>query len=290
MNITRRDVALIVAALLLLAAIAVVGRMWLGSDVSIVLAVAGPVVTLTVLLEVYRRLSVNTLIQVRRQDAERAHDYRQLEALFSVFFTINPRVPFPPLRGWASSPDVLQKLCEIVLSQKPTLVVEASSGVSTLVIAYCLRQLGRGRCVSLEHDAMYAGLSRELIARHGLTDVATIIHAPLTDVKIKGETWKWYDPSCLQFGGQIDVLFVDGPPGNVQKLSRYPALPLLDAQLSPHAHIVLDDGVREDEQLIVARWLREHSDISAEYIELEKGAYLLRKRTATPPTSPEKPR
>jgi hypothetical protein len=76
-------------------------------------------------------------------------------------------------------------------------------------------------------------------------------------------------------------LVVDGPPGNIQRLSRYPALPLLYGHLNDRSTIIVDDGRREDEREIVARWEKEFTHISATFLGLEKGAYIVHKNLKT---------
>ena len=53
---------------------------------------------------------------------------------------------------------------------------------------------------------------------------------------------------------KIDFLFVDGPPGKLQPFSRYPALPVLMPHLSPDAHILVDDGLRDNEAKMIDLW------------------------------------
>src|SRR6185295_577572 len=76
----------------------------------------------------------------------------------------------------------------------------------------------------------------------------------------------------------IDLLVVDGPPGDVGDLARYPALPLLHERLSDNAVILLDDASRRDMRLILDLWLREFDNFDLERIDTEKGAAILRKR------------
>jgi predicted O-methyltransferase YrrM len=206
--------------------------------------------------------------------------YAQLEALMSVLVAIQPGRPLPQTRDWAASPDLLKLIAQAVLNGKPDLVVEASSGVSTLVIAYCLKRIGKGRVVSLEHSPEYAAASRDMIASHGLADTATVIHAPLREAEIAGDRWLWYDLDCLELAQPIDLLVVDGPPAATQHLARYPALPLLRPQLADGSTIILDDGDRNDEREIVRRWQTEFDDITCEYLPLEKGAFVMKKSGA----------
>ena len=72
----------------------------------------------------------------------------------------------------------------------------------------------------------------------------------------------------------------DGPPRRTQKLARYPALPLLFDHLRDGAIIIVDDGARADEQEIMQLWQRGFGCITHEYLEMEKGAFLVCKHGA----------
>lgn len=273
---TNRDHALLIAALLLLLAIGFIATPLIGPAAAIVVSSLAGVVVLWVVLAVYRRLSDDARVNQERQDEQQRQNYRQIEALFSLFFTLKPALPLPEMRAWAGSPDLLKKIAEIVLMDRPVLVVEASSGVSTLVIAYCLKQLGRGKVVALEHEAKYAEASARMVACHGLQDIATIVHAPLREVAIGDRKWLWYDLDQLRVDAPIDLLVVDGPPDTIQQLARYPAVPLLHKQLRPGSKVMLDDSNRPQETEIVARWAKEFG-LSAESFPMEKGACILTK-------------
>lgn len=277
LRITKKDGVLILAASALLLAVALAGRQLLGEAAIVAVPVLCTMVLLAVIFEAYRRLSDELDQGQRKQAAQQDQDYRQIESLLSLFFTLKPSVPLPNTRDWAASPDLLKKIAETVLSEKPELVMEASSGVSTLVIAYCLKQLGRGKVVSLEHDEKYAEISRNLIKFHGLEDIATVLHAPLTAFENRDQTWLWYDTAGLKIEQPIDLLVVDGPPASVQRLARYPAMPVLYRHLNRQSTVILDDGRRADEKKIVALWEKEFGHLSSEFLELEKGAFVIHK-------------
>jgi Methyltransferase domain len=277
LRITKKDGALILIASILLLVVAVTGWLLLGEAALIILPVLSGILILVVVLEMYRRLSAELSEKDQNQEYQRNQDYRQIESFLSLFFTLKPSLPLPDTRGWAASPDLLKKITEVILIEKPSLVIEASSGVSTLVIAYCLKKLGKGKVVSLEHDAKYAAISQSLISFHGLEDIATIVYAPLKGFESNDQRWLWYNTDRLKIDQPIDLLVVDGPPGNIQKLSRYPALPLLYRHLNNKSTIILDDGHREDEKKIVALWEKEFSHISSEFLDMERGAYLIHK-------------
>lgn len=205
------------------------------------------------------------------------HDFRQVEALMSLFSTLRPDLPLPDTREWAASPDFLKKLTELILTREAQMVVEAGSGVSTLVIGYCLKRLGRGKVISLEHSEQFARITNEMIKFHGLMAFVTVIHCPLVLVAIGEETFSWYSMEGVRFEKPIDVLVIDGPPATGQEFSRYPALPLLSPHLAKNALILLDDGRRAGESRTNKRWIAEFPAITSEFLSLEKGAFLLRK-------------
>jgi hypothetical protein len=279
---TKTDLLFLIAAFIFLIVAAMAGRTLFGDTIFVVMPIVASLLVMAVVLEAYRRLEEDIRASRNRLEAGSFQDYRQIEALLSLQNTLKPSLPFPATRDWAASPDLLKTITEIILSEKPGLIVEASSGVSTLVAAYCLRQLGKGRVISLEHDPKYAAITRSLIEFHGLQDIATVADAPLKEYRIKDQTWLWYDTNAFTADEPADLFVIDGPPSVIQPLARYPALPLMHDRLAEHAVIVLDDGGREDERKIMASWNVEFPDLSAEFVDLEKGAFIIRKGGARP--------
>jgi predicted O-methyltransferase YrrM len=137
------------------------------------------------------------------------------------------------------------------------LVVECGSGTSTVWLAYTLEQLGRGRIVALEHDEHFGGLTHDALARNGLAHRGEVRIAPLEDVLVGEEAYRWYAPATWQDLVEIDLLLVDGPPGHIGRDARYPAFPLLSPALAEEATVILDDVTREAEARIARRWQEE---------------------------------
>ncbi len=212
---------------------------------------------------------------ISRLKKEAVNDFRQVESLLYLVSILRPEPPLPETRDGAASPDFLAKLVELMSARRPSLVLEAGSGVSTLVIGYYLKRLGTGRVVALEHDAVFAKTTRDWIAQHQLEDHASVVDAPLTSSAVSDSMW--YDLSTLELEAPIDMLIVDGPPATSGQLNRYPALPALYEHLSAACVILLDDGLRADEAVTAKRWTEEYPDLSAEFLYLEKGAFLLRR-------------
>lgn len=181
----------------------------------------------------------------------------QVEALIDLYSLIAPRASMPSMQGWASAPTTLRALLHTVLEHRPDTVVECGSGSSSVWLGYALQKLGRGRCVSLEHDERYVDASRRLVRLHGLEDVVEVRHAPLTPVNVGGREFSWYDPTVLADLRDVGVVFVDGPPGHVGELARMPALPVLAPHCAEDAVFILDDTSRPDESEIGKTWIRE---------------------------------
>lgn len=198
--------------------------------------------------------------------------FRQSEALAGLYGTLDIRRPLPRTRHRAASPDFLHLMAGEIFRLQPELIVEAGSGTSTLIAAYCLRKLGRGKIVSFDHMDKYADLSRQTIKSHGLDDFAEVVYAPIKEYEIEGRTYLWYDDAELESINRIDMLIVDGPPRNIAVDARYAAIPLLIGRLHEKSMVLVDDGARPGEREIVSKWKQNYGlHYTSELAE--KGAY-----------------
>lgn len=278
-RIKKHKLTVIIASLLfltlLIAGWQIVHQTVLFIYLVILVVIAG--IALIILFENHRG------VRLQLQDAQK--NYRQIESLFYLYSTLRIRHPLPPMRGWAISPDFANAIVSCIIEYKPKLVLEAGSGVSTLVSAYSLQAIGEGAVISLDNEKQFAAQTRENVARHKLQDTATVIYAPLKEVAIQDKTWFWYDTERLNKLGPIDMLIIDGPPNSKQRLARYPALPILFPLLSDEAIILLDDALRADEKEIIKLWLKEFGDFSLEEFDAEKGAAILRRQRSTQPAT-----
>jgi predicted O-methyltransferase YrrM len=243
-------------------------------------------VFIIVLLLVLITLSAYTLHKIRRvhlmqyelkdQD-QRIPDalYHQLQALAALDRRLNLTYALPPLRGWAASPDFLLLLAEHVYRQQPKVIVECSSGASTVMLAQCAKQNGKGHVFSLEHDAQYAEKTRQELLKQDLLNWATVIDAPLQEYSFSEQTYRWYKLDEEIQTKPIDMLIIDGPPGFLNSCARYPAGPLLLPLLNKNAVVFLDDADRPDEQQIIKNWLSEFPNLHVNQHNCEKGAVSL---------------
>jgi hypothetical protein len=228
----------------------------------------------------------------QRQSFEIHQLYVQLENLSWLQKNLKIKGALPSLRGWPTSPDFLLKLHSWLLKNKPKLVVETGSGASTLVIADALRQNGVGKLISLEHLQEYADKTYETLADEELTQWVELRVGALKpwkgehlNPKDAEKPSRWY-PLNLEGIHQIDLLVVDGPPGNTCLYARYPALPAFFERLAPTAEVWMDDANRQEEKEISEEWAKRYGFV-LEFVPLEKGMSRLTRRSAkTPSTVP----
>jgi predicted O-methyltransferase YrrM len=174
---------------------------------------------------------------------------------------------------WSAAPDFLEIIVGHALSARPSTIVECSSGLTTLMLARCCQMNGAGQVLSLENGAEFAANTRRELARYGLERYASVIDAPLVDYVFAGQAYQWYDLAGLTIRS-IDMLVIDGPPGFIQRHSRYPAMPLLHDRLADDCMVFLDDAARLDEREVVIQWQAE-LPVAQRFVETERGCSVL---------------
>jgi predicted O-methyltransferase YrrM len=164
---------------------------------------------------------------------------------------------YVPWTHFALRPNAVVRVLNDIAVNRRTVVVECGGGVSTLFIARLLRERG-GQLITIEESAEWAGSLDGQIRKERLAEHASIVHAPLGEVRLAdGSHHLWYAPEPIAFLAarrDIDLLIVDGPVAERVPEIRYPALPWLWRSLVPGATVVLDDVDRLAEQRIVNRW------------------------------------
>lgn len=241
---------------------------------------------LEVLEEHLKRAGEENVGKIKHElDKAQDHLYTQLESLTWLQQRLKIQGRLPPLRGWATSPDVLLHLHEHVMAARPRLVVEFGSGASSLVIADALRQNGFGKLMSLEHSERYGGLTRESLRREYLdqwVDLRIGELEPWTGQHLgrqegqEDEALHWYPIRLLEGLEGIDMVLVDGPPGKTCQYARYPALPAVAERLGSEATVWMDDTNRQDEKDICEDWAQRYG-MTTEYLAYEKGLGILRR-------------
>jgi hypothetical protein len=159
--------------------------------------------------------------------------------------------------AWSLDSHALERVLAEIDRGRRT-IVECGSGLSTIVIARRLVELGEGHLYSLEHDPAWARLAARRIAAEGLDARVSVIDAPLAEHPLAEPGCRWYSPDALDAlpRGGIELLLVDGPPAGDAgtERSRYPALPVLAERLADGASVILDDVGRDGERWVLDRW------------------------------------
>jgi predicted O-methyltransferase YrrM len=192
---------------------------------------------------------------------------REIEAMVQLFQDVTPRAPMPP-GGAAVNPSDLLGLLHIVRSRRPKLVVALGGAASTVWLAYALEKAG-GRLVAVEHDEEDAERIRALLRAHGLSAVE-VVHAPLTELPVDGETLDWYDVAALTGLRDIDLLLIEGPAPLTAAEAVPPALQVFGRRLARGAAVVVEDAARPAPRQTTPMLLPERR-LAGRYTALEYG-------------------
>lgn len=222
-----------------------------------------------------------TQIARAHNEAQRLHlvTQRQTQALLNLGELVRLEAAVPPAGGWAASPDLILYCVDRLLAERPELLVECGSGVSTLFLALAAQQHGLAtRLVALEHDEHYANSTRALLERHGVDGRVEVRLAPLARSSVPGHETPWYSESALDGLDRIGMLLVDGPPMTTGPLARFPAVPLLREHFAARCTIVMDDLNRASDQETANLWSAMLDDFDYSVIrEFDKHLGVLRR-------------
>jgi predicted O-methyltransferase YrrM len=158
---------------------------------------------------------------------------------------------------------------DLVRKNRPKLVVELGSGISTLIMAKASQ--GQIRIVSIDHSEEFAQKTREMLKEHSVKNVEIRV-APL---KKHASGSDWYDLTFLKNLKNIDLLVIDGPPGSKNPKARQPALKEFEAKLSPKAVIVIDDVNRDGERELAEMFAKAFPKKNLEILPHEKGSAVI---------------
>jgi len=196
--------------------------------------------------------------------------YRQTEAFNQLTNLLDFKAAIPATRSWAASPDLLLTISEIVKKNRPGLVVELGSGISTLVTA----KSGARKIVSIDNSDAWGAKTVALLKEHKVRGVDVRI-APLRPYANGSE---WYDLDAIKDLKKIDLLIVDGPPGSKNPEARYPALQQFKDKLSPAAIVVIDDVNREGERKLAEDFAKALPNHELTILDHEKGTAIISPR------------
>jgi predicted O-methyltransferase YrrM len=181
-----------------------------------------------------------------------------------------------PLNPAALCPENALFVIQQIYQRRPQRVVEFGSGVSTILFARALRDLGEKRQLdSFEHLESWYQRTRELLRSSGLEDVVRLHYSPLE--KRDGLEVPWYDVSVLDRDATpCDLVVVDGPEGGSREpLARIGGFLTLRDRLAPDAVVLLDDAFRRGEREIVRAWQRAEPRLRTSLHRSDTGMWML---------------
>jgi hypothetical protein len=221
---------------------------------------------------------------------------KQSEAYLEVkcYFGIESRLP--EFHGWAVSPDFGLYLIDLISSNDYDCVLEFGSGTTTVLVSKALNKKNylRGENgpihVAFEHDEKFHEKTNFLVNNLGGYQRTEVFFAPLENfVSASGRLYPYYSCSdrlemvrqelvCKDIPNVLVI--VDGPPGNLDKHARYPALSsIINTIKKANYHFLIDDYKRMDEKQIVEIWKKELKEYGVvphcHKLRMDKGACLL---------------
>lgn len=221
-------------------------------------------------------LNTSTRKVIRHLDRRASDQIVNTGDLLAIYKEDRSPHSLPKLDTWAASPDLLRFMWDQVMVERRTSIIECGSGISTVLLAQALSQIGMGTVVALEHDQEYADRTTRFLRERGLEKWATVVYAPLKEFTYGDEQWQWYDRELVP-EGHYDLAVIDGPPSAIGPQSRFPALPVLYESLLPGAMVILDDFDRDSEQTAGKNWIDLYPDMENSSLRHMRGTLVLTK-------------
>lgn len=195
--------------------------------------------------------------------------YNDLFGLWQIQLSLNTPLSVEELSGWSLTPYALGHILSRVAAHPAPTVVEFGSGVSTLLIAYSIKDKDNSRLIIVEHDPKFANKTMNTLHHHGLSKNVEMVIAPLIEYS-KYECAS-YDLSAIHINSLIDYCIIDGPPCTNGMLTRLPPAEWAICNLSKTGIIWLDDTERPGEQECLNKISRNYPTIKLEPYMSTKG-------------------
>ncbi|UBF29905.1 glycosyltransferase (plasmid) [Kovacikia minuta CCNUW1] len=214
-----------------------------------------------------------TARSVRQALKRRGMNNIELEVQTFTRFTLIDKLAKPSApksSAWALDEDTLQWILDFIQENEIKTVVELGTGESTLMFAEAQKKGVIEDFRSLEHDSVWYESIISRLSEKGFSS-ESVLFCPLRLIN----SIPWYDISKASLP-TIDLLLVDGPPGDLHLTSRYPVLSQLKPFLSANTFILIDDFYRYGEQQAVGHWLKEYPTLKlVDLIKTQTGLAVL---------------
>jgi hypothetical protein len=154
--------------------------------------------------------------------------------------------------GWALGARGAQLVDAALRRCRPSYILEAGSGASTVVLAEYAKGRRRNlRIISLESDARFFKETNDRLVARNLRSRVDLRLVPLRGYVTPFGLAQWYETEHLPYG--IDFALIDGPPGHLSN-GRLATLPALWDRLALDCELWLDDAHRLRERRALHQW------------------------------------
>lgn len=167
-----------------------------------------------------------------------------------------PADALPHLGSWKADTRLLQIIVDRIAATSPAHVVELGAGASSFVIARALQRHGGGRLTSYDQHGDFVVATSAWLLENGLE--ADMHAVPLVP---SPAPWPGHWYAVHDVPAAIDLLVIDGPPWTVHPLVRG-AADCLFHRIVPGGMVLLDDGARPGERIVMQRWIRRWPDFT----------------------------
>jgi len=150
-------------------------------------------------------------------------------------------------QGFSAQVDYLETCVNFGLSTEGT-IVECGSGLSTLVLGVIAKHKNR-KMISFEHIDFWAQKIQLIMDENQLNNILYV-----RKLKKYGD-FEWYDIDNLEIP-TIGLCICDAPPSDTLG-GRRGFFNLLKDKLESNSIILVDDTIREDEQLMIEEWKKQ---------------------------------
>lgn len=239
----------------------------------------GIIVATAMIIAIVIFITTGFWVNLNNLENRHIYDERNIQALIGIYCMLSPKVSLPYFRNAALSADTCLDYIRLIIRNKPEQIIELGSGTSTVIAGYALKLNGKGKVVALEHDEMWARITRDILREHELEGWAEVLIAPLQQIEVEGQIHEWYDLEKLKDIKRIDILMIDGPPDHYGLGKRYPALPLMAGLMSENGCIIVDDCVMPKWKKRVLEWAISNGFIVESRYLNEKDGLLLRRHS-----------
>jgi len=198
---------------------------------------------------------------------------------------LSSRLADVELGAWSMHPRGLDLLERHIQENRPRVILEFGSGVSTVCLSRYMYELhGEGDRVyvlSVDQDTDYAVQTGRLLDKYGLGRNTKVVVAKLKEQEVDGTKTTCYDigaegllnKKSSEGASVADMLVVDGPAG--ESGVRFGVMPLARQWLAPDAWVFMDDALRQGELWVAEQWAQRGLSVRGVHVV---GSGLLRAR------------